>query len=104
MNDRPRRNPAIIWREEDELRDAAMAMLERGEDASGEGVLILLCAGVMHQLNLLGAEIWKRCDGERTVEAIAAELSEVFDAEPYEIAADVRDFIAEMKRLGWLAE
>ncbi|MBI5657781.1 MAG: PqqD family peptide modification chaperone, partial [Geobacter sp.] len=72
MIDRPLRNPAIIWREEDELRDAAMAMLERGEDASGDGVMILLCAGVMHQLNMLGAEIWKRCDGEHTVDAIAA--------------------------------
>lgn len=104
MTDRPLRNPAIVWREEDELRDAAMAMLERGEDASGEGVLILLCAGVMHQLNMLGAEIWKRCDGERAVDVIAAELAEVFDAAPAEITADVREFVADMQRRGWLAE
>lgn len=38
-------------------------------------------------------DILKLCDGERTVGAIVAELATTYEAEPSEIAPDVRGFL-----------
>lgn len=42
------------------------------------------------------ADIVRRCDGERTVDAIIDELAEVYAAERAVIADDVREMLAEM--------
>ena len=51
---------------------------------------------VIHQLNLTATYIWERCDGQASIEAIAAQLAETFDVE-YETALNdvvrvMRDF------------
>ncbi len=44
--------------------------------------------------------ILRRCDGFRTVEAIAAELAGDFEGDPLEIANDVRDCLRELEERG----
>jgi pyrroloquinoline quinone biosynthesis protein D len=41
-------------------------------------------------------EVLRLCDGERTVEAIVAELARAFEADPAEVEADVLAFLAEL--------
>ncbi len=96
-----RRNPDIIWREEEEARAEVVRAMERGDDASGEGTVLLVESGMMHQLNLLGGEIWKLLDGideERLVDTLAM----TFDVDRDILARDIRDFLADLDRRGWL--
>ncbi|MHB8173630.1 MAG: GeoRSP system PqqD family peptide chaperone [Nitrospirota bacterium] len=96
-----RRNPDIIWREEDEARNEVVRAMERGEDASGEGTVLLVESGMMHQLNLLGGEIWKLLDGideERLVDKLAM----TFDVDSKTLSRDVHDFLIDIDRRGWL--
>ncbi len=46
------------------------------------------------------ADIVRRCDGERTVDAIIDELAGVYAAERAVIADDVREMLAEMVAKG----
>ncbi len=96
-----RRNPDIIWREEEEAREEAVKAMERGDDASGEGTALLVESGMMHQLNLLGGEIWKLLDGIDE-EALVDRLAEVFDVDRETLSRDVRDFLIDIDRRGWL--
>ncbi len=96
-----RRNPDIIWREEEEAREEALRAMERGGDASGDGTVLLVVSGMMHQLNLLGGEIWKLLDGideERLVDTLAM----TFDVDRDTLSRDVRDFLIDLDRRGWL--
>jgi coenzyme PQQ synthesis protein D (PqqD) len=52
--------------------------------------------GFIHQLNRTATYIWERCEGNASIEAIAAQLAETFAVE-YETALDdvvrvMRDF------------
>lgn len=76
--------------------------MERGEDISDRGTVILVVDGTMHQLNLLGGEIWRRCDGERSVEAIVDELAAEYNVGRDELAADVEAFLADLNQRGWI--
>lgn len=89
------RNPDVLWREEDDAAIEAAALIEQGGDATNIGTAILFADGTMVSLNLLGTEIWKRCDG-RTQEEIIAELLEEFDVEIDILASDVADFLNEL--------
>lgn len=95
---RPRRNPEVVWREE--ARGAALSR-EQGLDAP---CATLVHLGTMYQLNLVGAELWKRCDGTRTPEQLAVELLDLFEVEPAVLGADVRTFLGEMEARGWLVD
>ena len=89
------RNPDILWREEDEAVEEAAALLEGGGDAAEIGTAILFSDGTMVTLNLLGAEIWKRCEG-RTEEEIVSELLEEFEVEADILRHDVSAFLNEL--------
>jgi GeoRSP system PqqD family protein len=89
------RNPDVLWREEDDAVAEAARLLDEGADAAEIGTAILFADGVMVTLNLLGTEIWKRCEG-RTAEEVMAELLEEFDVEPDVLRADVEAFLAEL--------
>ena len=89
------RNPDVLWREEESAAADAAAMLDQGGDAEEIGTAILFSDGTMVTLNLLGTEIWKRCDG-KSEEEIVAELLDEFDVEPDVLREDVRDFLAEL--------
>jgi len=97
------RNPDAQWREEDEFKDKAYKGLETGEDVAEMGTAIILHAGKMHSLNLLGTEIWKLCDG-KTVDDIVSELQEGFDVDEDVLREDVNEFLQNMKEEGLIHE
>ncbi|WP_439113520.1 pyrroloquinoline quinone biosynthesis peptide chaperone PqqD [Hydrogenophaga sp.] len=61
---------------------------------------VLLYPEGMVQLNPSAAEILQRCDGERSVDAIVAELEAAFNAQG--IAPEVRNLLEEGQRRGWI--
>jgi len=96
------RNPEIVWRTEKRREQDIIQAMERGEDVSGRGTVILIISGMMHQLNLVGGRIWALCDGTRSEAEVAAELAGEFEAEAAEIAGDVAEFVQELVERGWL--
>ncbi|MBI4826984.1 MAG: GeoRSP system PqqD family peptide chaperone [Nitrospirae bacterium] len=95
------RNADVMWREEDEYRAQAYERLEKGEDAERIGTSVLFHNGMMLSLNLLGTEIWKRCEGG-TIDEIVSELTGIFDVEPEVLKKDAEAFISELKEKGYL--
>lgn len=61
---------------------------------------VLLYPEGMVKLNQSAAEILKRCDGTREIDAIVADLEAAFNAGG--LARDVEAFLAEASRRGWL--
>lgn len=51
-------------------------------------------------LNQVGAEIWDRIDGGKTVGAIIEELCQVYEGDPEEIERDVTAFLEEIHSAG----
>ncbi|HEY6000229.1 MAG TPA: PqqD family peptide modification chaperone [bacterium] len=101
-NTRWRRRPGLPWREEQDAAREALAALEAGQDAGGEGTLLIVERGRVTELNLLGGEIWKLCDGSRDADAIVETLLPRFEVERDELAADVRAFLADLAARGWV--
>lgn len=62
---------------------------------------VLLYPEGMVRLNQSAAEILKRCDGERDVPAIVADLEQAFSVAGLE--GDVRSFLGEANERGWIA-
>jgi len=91
------RNPEVLWREEDDAKAEAYAGLSQGEDVADVGTSVLFSDGIMMSLNVLGTEIWKRCDG-RTVDEIVTDLLTVFEVEPDVLKKDTAEFLAELKQ------
>jgi pyrroloquinoline quinone biosynthesis protein D len=60
---------------------------------------VLLYPEGMVKLNGPAAEILKRCDGERDVDAIVADLNRTFDAD---VRSDVLEFLAGARDRGWV--
>lgn len=89
------RNPDILWREEDDAIEEANTLLESGGDAAEIGTAILFSDGTMVSLNLLGTEIWKRCDGLTENELVAALLNE-FEVDEVILRADIAAFLQEL--------
>lgn len=96
------RNPDIAWRDEPDQKQAILDALERGEEASEQGWVILMDSGMMHELNLVAGEIWVLADGTRTENDIAEALAEKYDASPEEILFDIKTLLAEFTNNGWL--
>lgn len=61
---------------------------------------VLLYPEGMVQLNPSAAEILKRCDGTRSVDAIVRELEAAFNAQG--IAPEVHKLLEEGQRRGWI--
>lgn len=61
---------------------------------------VLLYPEGMVQLNPSAAEILRRCDGERSFDAIVTELEAAFNAQG--IAPEVRNLLEEGQRRGWI--
>ncbi len=101
-SERYRRRPGLAWREEPEAARDALAALEAGRDAGGEGTLLIVERGRITELNVLGGEIWKLCDGSRDLGAIVDELLARFEAPREEVARDVGEFVADLVSRGWL--
>jgi len=92
---RIRRNPDILWREEDDALEEAHSLLEQGGDAGEIGTAILFSDGTMVTLNMLGTEIWKLCEG-LTEDEIVAELLKEFAVEESVLRGDVSAFLNDL--------
>ena len=98
-----KRNPDVVWREEEDARDEVIAAMQRGEDASSEGTVLLVVSGMMHQLNILGGEVWMLIDGARGEDDIVRELHKVFDVDEGVLREDVRAFLDDLSFRGWIS-
>ncbi len=99
---RPRRNPEVVWRVEKGMRELAWDKARKGEDYEDIGVLTLMAQGSISQLNVVAAEIWTRINAVNSVEKIAAEVAALFEADPADVERDVRAFLEESERKGWV--
>jgi pyrroloquinoline quinone biosynthesis protein D len=99
---RYRRRPDIVWREEEEARQDAVEALGRGEDATDEGTLIIVDGGAIFELNLLGADVWKLLEDERSAGEIARDLLDVYDVTEGELTADIDEFLRDLVERGWV--
>jgi pyrroloquinoline quinone biosynthesis protein D len=96
------RNPEIVWRVEKQREAQVLEAMERDEDVSAEGTVILIASGMMHQLNYVGGRIWVLCDGSRSDEELLALLAGEFNVDAAELAADLHEFINDLTNREWL--
>lgn len=99
---RPKRNPEIVWRLEKGIHEMAWDKARKGEEYEDMGVLTLLLKESIHQLNLVGAEIWTRINGVNSVEKIAAEVATLFDWDADEAEEAVLEFLKGIEERGWV--
>jgi hypothetical protein len=69
-----------------------------------EIVILDRTAGYVHQLNATASQIWRACDGNHSVEDIAAQVTERFASAPEAVLRDVYTTVAELERLGLLLD
>lgn len=96
------RNPDIVWRIEKRREAEVLAAMERDEDVSAHGTVILIHQGMMHQLNFVGGRIWALCDGTRCDEEIFALLASEFQVDAAELSADLAEFVNDLINREWL--
>lgn len=66
------------------------------QSMSPETILLNLETGYYYSTNVLGAEIWQKCDGTTDIQAILNHLYQTFDVQHEELTKDTLDFIVEM--------
>jgi hypothetical protein len=71
-------------------------------ETEGEMVVVLPDKGKFVVLNATGAQIVKLADGERTLEEIAFEIADQFDADLAQVRADVLKFAQDLTSRGVL--
>jgi PqqD family protein of HPr-rel-A system len=65
-------------------------------ELDGEAVLFDETSGSLHLLDPVATVIWNRLDGGATVDALAADLSEVFAADRHRVRDDLVTFVREL--------
>jgi len=98
----PKRNPDVVWRLEKGLHEMAWAKARNEEEYEDIGVLTLMVKGGIHQLNLVGAEIWTRVNGVSTVGKISSEVGKLFGWEDEETDEAVLEFLKGIAEQGWV--
>lgn len=98
----PKRNPDVVWRLEKGIHAMAWDKARKEEDFEELGVLTLMVKGGIHQLNLVGAEIWTRINGIHTLDRISGEIAALFGWEEEETEEAVRDFLKGLGEKGWV--
>jgi pyrroloquinoline quinone biosynthesis protein D len=98
----PKRNPEVVWRLEKGIHAMAWDKARKEEDFEDMGVLTLMIQGGIHQLNLVGAEIWTRINGINTLGKISAEVGALFGWEREETEEAVLDFLKGIEEKGWV--
>ena len=99
----PKRNPEVVWRLEKGLHEMAWDKARKEEEYEDLGVLTLMVKGGIHQLNLVGAEIWIRINGINTVKKIAGEVGTLFDWEGDDTEEAVLEFLRGIADRGWVS-
>lgn len=77
-----------------------LAKLFRLQYEEAQGTYVLLYPEGMVKLNQPASEILKRCDGERDVNAIVADIEQAFNAQGLE--KDVTGFLEIATERGWV--
>jgi len=98
----PTRNPDVVWRLEKGLHEMAWDKARKEEEYEDLGVLTLMVKGGIHQLNLVGAEIWTRINGISTVEKISSEVGKLFGWDDVETEEAVLEFLKGIAEQGWV--
>ncbi len=100
----PKRNPEVVWRLEKGMHEMAWEKARKDEEYEDLGVLTLMVKGGIHQLNLVGAEIWTRINGIKSVPKIAAEVAALFGWEEDQGGTEeaVLDFLKGIGEKGWV--
>ena len=104
------RNPDVNWRVESHREAHVREVLgdpsraDEDADALDVGTVTILASGVMHQLNLLGGEIWKLCDGTMDRDSLVGHLLELFEIDEGTLRGDAQAFIEEMIEKGLIDE
>lgn len=83
-----------------EVTTPKLSRLFRLQWEAAQQAYVLLYPEGLVRLNPSAAEILKRCDGSRAVDEIVRELETAFQAS--DLDADVRAFLDEAQRRGWL--
>ena len=71
-------------------------------EMEGEAVLLDEAGGVLHLLEPVATVVWSHLDGVRSLDQLAAELTEAYGAEPASVATDVVLFARQLGRWGLL--
>jgi len=104
------RNPDVNWRVESHreahVREVLGDPSRVGEDneAMEVGTVTILADGVMHQLNLLGGEVWKLCDGNLDRNSLVSHLLDLFEVDETTLRTDAEAFVDEMVEKGLIDE
>jgi pyrroloquinoline quinone biosynthesis protein D len=69
------------------------------QDVGGEAILIDPHTDEAHVLNGSAARLWQLCDGERTMDELAAEFGAVYDLSAADVIEDVREVVGELVKL-----
>ncbi len=69
------------------------------QDVGGEAILIDPHTDEAHVLNGSAARLWQLCDGERTIDELAAEFGAIYDLQAADVLDDVREVIDELVKL-----
>ena len=98
----PKRNPEVAWRLEKGLHEIAWEKARKEEEYEDLGVLTLMVKKEIHQLNLVGAEIWTRLNGINALGKICAEVADLFQWDPEEAEGAVLEFLRGIEEKGWV--
>ena len=98
----PKRNPEVVWRLEKGLHEIAWEKARKEEEYEDLGVLTLMYKGEIHQLNLVGAEIWTRLNGISPLGKISVEVASLFAWEAKEAEEAVLAFLRGIEEKGWV--
>jgi pyrroloquinoline quinone biosynthesis protein D len=98
----PKRNPEVAWRLEKGPHEIAWEKVRKDEEYEDLAVLTLMVNGGIHQLNLVGAEIWTRLNGISAVGKISAEVAALFSWDPEEAEEAVLEFLRGIEEQGWV--
>jgi len=98
----PKRNPEVVWRLEKGLHEIAWEKARKEEEYEDLGVLTLMVQGKIHQLNLVGAEIWTRLNGISALGKISTEVAALFSWDPEEAEEAVLEFLRGIEEKGWV--
>ena len=98
----PKRNPEVVWRLEKGLHEIAWQNARKEEEYEDLGVLTLMVKGEIHQLNLVGAEIWTRMNGINTLRKISGEVAALFSWDLEEAEEAVLEFLRGIEEKGWV--
>lgn len=84
------------------MYETAKSKAEKGEDYEDIGVITLMDGSSIHQLNLVGAEVWLRINGINRVDRLVEEISGIFDVDTEKTKEDVLEFLNSIKERGWI--